>query len=150
LGSGGTVIANKEKFQDDDFLLIYSDNYTNLSLENLINFHRSKQESLYTTYIYKTPTPEKKGIFTYDPVTFRVIDFEEKPLLPKSDYANAGIAVVSKKVYSINYKKSPFDFASDIMPYLVHCSYVLPADTPIIDIGTMDDYFYVQNLIKTL
>jgi mannose-1-phosphate guanylyltransferase len=150
LGSGGTVMVNKKYFRDDDFLLIYSDNYTCLSLNDLIDFHKSKKDSLYTTYIYKTPNPGKKGIFTFDPVTFRVTDFEEKPLSPKSDYANAGIAVVSKKVYSFDYKTPPFDFAKDIMPYLIQCSYVLPAGEPIIDIGTKEDYFYVQNLIKSL
>ena len=150
LGSAGTIMANKQKFKDHDFLMIYSDNYANLSLDKLINFHWSKKDSLYTTFIYKTDAPQKKGIFTFDPVSGRVTGFEEKPHAPKSDFANAGIAIVSNKVYLIGYSTPPFDFARDIMPHLIHNSYVLRSETPIVDIGTLEDYNYVQNLVKTL
>lgn len=148
LGSAGTIFANRSHFENEEnFLLLYSDNITNISLSTIIDFHK-QVDSIFTTYIYETVTPSEKGIFEYDFDTGKVLSFEEKPTHPKSNFANAGIGVLNKKIFDFYSSKVPLDFAKAIMPLITEKMYVLKTDKYIIDIGSTEDYKYAQKIWK--
>jgi len=152
LGSAGTIIANKKFFEgEEDFFLLYSDNLTNISLSSILDFHK-KVDSVFTTYVYETDNPTQKGIFEYDIKTGKVISFEEKPAHPKSNCANAGIGVLSRKVFDYypSAYKFPFDFGKSIMPLLTDNMYVLKTDKYIIDIGSIKDYNDAREIWKSI
>lgn len=138
-GSGGTIKANYEFVKDeDDFFILYSDNLTNVSLQNIWNFHKSK-DSIFTTYVYETNVPTQKGIFTAEP-SGKVISFEEKPTDPKNNLANAGIGVLNKKVFNYIEGDGIIDFGKNVMPKISDKMYILLTRKYIIDIGTTEDY----------
>ncbi|HOY31105.1 MAG TPA: nucleotidyltransferase family protein [Bacteroidales bacterium] len=150
LGSAGTIFANKHFFENDnDFLLLYSDNLTDVSLTGIIDFHKSV-DSVFTTFIYETDKPTEKGIFEYDLHTGKVISFEEKPLCPRTNYANAGIGVLNREIfnYDLHFPDIPLDFGKSVMPLITDKMYVLKTDKCIIDIGSVEDYKTAQEIWK--
>lgn len=150
LGSAGAIFANKEYFKkEENFLLIYSDNLTNESLTDIIEFHK-KRNSIFTTFVYETDKPKEKGIFEYDINTGKVISFEEKPLYPKSNYANAGIGVLNKKIFDYYSNVVPLDFGKNIMPLITDKMYIMKTNKFIIDIGSIEDYKKAQKIWEKL
>ncbi len=146
LGSAGTIFANKLFFEkEENFLILYSDNLTNVSLSTIIDFH-NQVDSIFTTYVYETDNPGAKGIFEFDFNTGKVLSFEEKPEYPKSNYANAGIGVLSQKIFDYCTNKVPLDFGKTIMPQIVDKMFVLRTDKYVIDIGSAEDYKYAQKI----
>lgn len=108
LGSGGTVLANEDFVRNEkDFFFIFADNLSNVSLKKIRDFH-VKNNSLFTTYVYKTDVPKQKGIFVADS-DGKVLEFEEKPEFPKSVLASAGIGVLSSEVFELFEKKKRKD-----------------------------------------
>lgn len=146
LGSAGTIFANKKYLEkEENFLLLYSDNLTNVSLSTIINFHK-QVDSIFTTFVYETEHPTEKGIFEYDIKTGKVLSFEEKPQQPKSNIANAGIGVLNKQIFNYYSPDIPLDFGNTIMPLITEKMYVLKTDKHIIDIGSVADYQAAQEI----
>ena len=140
LGSGGTIRDNHDFVKgEENFFIIYADNLTNVSLTDLLRFHLSN-DSIYTTYVYKTDKPTQKGIYVFDKNTCKALEFEEKPDNPKSDLANAGIGVLNNKIFNYFDKKDFLDFGKDVLPRIVKNTYVLKTDMYLKDIGTIEDY----------
>lgn len=143
LGSGGTISANYDFVKDEEnFFMIYADNLTNVSLNDLTDFHLQKK-SIYTTYVYHTNVPTQKGIFVSDE-NGKVIDFEEKPKNPKSNLANAGIGILNRKIFNYLAKNQIQDFGSDVLPKIIGNMYIKITDAYIRDIGTLLDYEEAQ------
>lgn len=139
LGSGGTILANRKFVEnEEDFYILYSDNLTNISLKEILDFHKSVN-SVFTTYVYETNVPEQKGIFLTDE-TGKVLDFEEKPLRPKSNIANAGLGVLNKRIFNYFCYEKFLDFGKSIMPKIIGKMYIKKSDYYIKDIGTLKDY----------
>ena len=88
LGTGGTFKKNLKYFNDEIGLLIHADNYTNLDLESLINFHKkNKNNTILTMVTFFTNNPKDCGIVEVNNQNI-LVDFEEKPEMPKSNLAN--------------------------------------------------------------
>lgn len=148
LGSAGTIYANKDFFNNEDnFLILYSDNFTNVSLNEIIDFHNSR-DSVFTTYIYETDNPTAKGIFEYDLHTGKVLSFEEKPENPRTNFANAGLGVLNKRIFNFITSVKPLDFGRSVMPLIIDKMYVLKTEKYIIDIGTIEDYNFAQDMTQ--
>jgi mannose-1-phosphate guanylyltransferase len=140
LGSGGTILANRKFVEsEEDFYILYSDNLTNVSLKEILDFHRSL-DSVFTTYVYETNVPEQKGIFLADE-TGKVLDFEEKPLKPKSNIANAGLGVLNKRIFNYFCYEKFLDFGKNVMPEIIGKMYIKKSNYYIKDIGTLTDYY---------
>jgi mannose-1-phosphate guanylyltransferase len=148
LGSAGTIFANQNYFKDEEnFLLLYTDNLTNVSLSTIIDFHK-QVDSIFTTYVYETDNPSAKGIFEFDLRNGKVLSFEEKPPHPRSNFANAGIGVLNKRIFDYYVPEVPLDFGQAIMPLITDKMYVLRTDKYIIDIGSINDYKTAQEIWK--
>ncbi len=144
VGSGGTV-RNNIDFVDheDDFLIVYADNLTNTNLSDFISSHNSHKDAVLTMALFHTNRPKECGIVALDESN-RITEFEEKPVEPKSDLANAGIYVCSKDVFNYIPDKGFCDFGKDILPELVGNMYGWQVDDYLLDIGTMDNYKIAQ------
>lgn len=139
LGSAGTLRKNRS-FVDGDscFFILYADNLTNIDLKRLLAQHKTHSAKL-TIAAYRTNSPMQKGIFEVDDCG-RAISFEEKPLRPKSNLANSGLAVADREILEIIEDRIPLDFARDVMPHLLRSTIVVETDAYIRDIGTAKDY----------
>ena len=118
LGSAGTIHANKGFVcNDEDCLIIYADNLSDVNLAELMRVHRSHQDPI-TMVLFRTPTPTQCGIVAIDRQG-RVIEFQEKPSDPKSNLANAGVYAMTSAAYREIADLDGFDLANDVMPKFI-------------------------------
>jgi mannose-1-phosphate guanylyltransferase len=137
LGSAGTVAANPRWADDaDDVLIVYADNLSDLDLEGFMAFHRSHGDD-FTMLLFHAPNPKACGIAELDEVG-RVIGFEEKPAVPKSDLANAGVYAVTAAAWREMAAMKAFDLGFDVLPKFVGRMKGYIHDGYHRDIGTID------------
>lgn len=135
LGSGGTVAATKSFIADDeDFLICYADNLTDINLGEMIDFHHS-HSGILTMALFHTANPQQCGIAAIDQ-TKKIIEFEEKPWQPKSNLANAGIYIARRELFQYLSNASFIDFGKDVLPKLIGKMYGYEMHNYLIDIGT--------------
>jgi len=128
LGTAG-ALQNFKDYLDEDFLVIYGDNLTNLNLTEMLKYHKEKK-SLATLFIYqdiitdKESTPgaivvnEKKEVkqVIEHPTKEEAIELEQIPESKK--YINAGIYILNPKILTY-ITQTPRDFSKDIFPKLI-------------------------------
>jgi len=143
LGSGGTVYANEDFIgQDEDFLICYADNLTDINLTEMLRFHDT-HTGLLTMALFRADRPEQCGIAEMDQNNL-ITGFAEKPQHPKGNLANAGIYIVRREIFKA-VSPPPFaDFGKDILPCLIGRMYGYPMREYLIDIGTPDNYEKAQ------
>ena len=149
LGSLGTLIENRSFFSDDeDIFIFYSDNLTNINIKNLYRFHKSHTFP-FTMGLFHTNNPQGCGIAELDQ-SKTIIEFIEKPKVPKSKLANAGIYVTSSKVFDLmnSTNKGLLDIGFDLLPNLVNHmkGYTIPEF--LIDIGTLENVKLAEQFVK--
>jgi glucose-1-phosphate thymidylyltransferase len=97
LGAVGDInFVLKQEDINDDLLVIAGDNLFGFSLTNFINFHVEKETSIVAFHDLKD-LMKVKGKFGVGILEgSRVIDFEEKPLVPRSSLASTACYLFSK------------------------------------------------------
>ena len=89
LGSAGTIAANRAWVGSDSvFWILYSDVLTNTNLAHMSEFH-SHHGGIATLGLYQVPDPSRCGVAITDE-TGVIVDFEEKPQTPRSNWAFSG------------------------------------------------------------
>lgn len=146
LGSGGTVFANKGFVDsEENFIICYADNLTNINISEMLAIHKSHDETL-TMALFHTNNPKQCGIAQLDDNN-KIVDFVEKPESSQSDLANAGIYIVRKDVFEIipfaDFKDN-IDFGKDVLPLLVNKMYGYEMKDYLLDIGTLENYKKAQ------
>lgn len=152
LGSAGTLKENSSFFaNENDFLIVYGDNLTNINYQKLIATHKNKN-GIATIASYVEKYPESKGVIGFDE-TDLIFKFIEKPRPEQviSNYANAGIYVLNKRIFSHlqNLDKTPLDFGYDVFPNLLALKekmYVYKMTEFLLDIGTLESYTKAQDI----
>ena len=90
LGSAGTMVANRRWVEDQDmFLVCYADNLTDFDLRSLIEHHRAGG-AVATLTVFHAEHPTACGIVELDQAGW-MVSFTEKPSIPASNLANAGM-----------------------------------------------------------
>lgn len=139
LGSGGTVRDNQVFVgNDEEFLICYADNLCNLKIRDLVSFHQEKK-GLLTMALFRTNFPEQCGIAKLDE-NGTITEFVEKPGVPQSNLANAGIYVANQRIFEYFPKEGFVDFGRDVLPALTQKMYGWETKDYLIDIGTMENY----------
>jgi mannose-1-phosphate guanylyltransferase len=137
LGSAGTLVANQQFLEHDDmFLVINADNLTDFDLRGLVEAHRAGGV-VATITVFRAPRPSECGV-----VEVRdglVTGFEEKPVDPRSDLANAGLYAFHPDVLELIDGEPPRDIGYDLLPRLVgRARAVSLGDAYFADIGTYE------------
>ncbi|MCD7836236.1 MAG: nucleotidyltransferase family protein, partial [Lachnospiraceae bacterium] len=135
LGSGGTVRANRGFVKDEkSFLICYADNLCNVNLKKLTAFHEENGAPL-TMALFRSNAPKQCGIAATD-ASGRIMQFEEKPLHPAGNLANAGIYVADNRIFDYFPDEEFIDFGQDVLPKLTGLMYGWETEDYLIDIGT--------------
>lgn len=118
LGSAGTIAANRDWATDaDNVVIIYADNLSDLDIAALLAAHRSHGDPL-TMLLFHAPNPRACGIAELDGES-RVVAFEEKPLEPRSDLANAGVYAVTAAAWREIADMKAFDLGFEVLPRFI-------------------------------
>jgi mannose-1-phosphate guanylyltransferase len=138
LGSAGTLRQNKKYVENEEEVLIaYSDNLTNYNLTAFREFHRRKNKFL-SMALFNSGNPSSCGIAVLDKED-TIIEFEEKPALPKSNLANAGIYIAKPEVFDMIPDLGCADIGFHLLPQLVNKMAGWKTNDYLIDIGTIEN-----------
>jgi len=127
LGSAGTLYANRHWVSNDEsFLIVYSDNLTDVDLNKMLDFHNS-HDMPFTLGVFRTERPKECGIAEISDDGI-VIDFVEKPEKPTTELAAAGVYIADERIFDFfpkidfankNDLTKPLDLGFDVIPMLV-------------------------------
>jgi mannose-1-phosphate guanylyltransferase len=118
LGTGGTLLRNKEYFQNQPTLMVHGDNLSRFDGVKFINTYKTRPLGVEITMMtFRTTEPQNCGILEVDGDGL-VINFFEKVKNPPSDLANGAAYILSPSI--INYleslNKEVIDFSTEVIP----------------------------------
>ena len=118
LGSAGTLRENREFLADDAvFLAVNGDDLTDFDLRLLTRALDAAPDADAAVAVFHAPRPEACGIL--EVVDGIVVSFEEKPVSPRSDLANAGLYAFRTSVLGLVPVGTPVDIGTHLLPRLV-------------------------------
>ena len=143
LGSAGTIYANRAFVaSEQEFAVLYADVLTNCRFDKMVEYHRLCRAPV-TVGTYHVSNPTQCGIIVPDE-NGRVIEFTEKPEMPKSTAAFSGVLIGGPSLLSGVPAKVPADLGFDVLPNLVGKMFAFPIADYVLDIGTIEKYEQAQ------
>jgi len=143
LGSAGTLAANRDWVGSDRaFWVLYSDVLTNTNLQRMSEFHFS-HEGIATLGLYQVPDPSRCGVAITDGAGV-IIEFEEKPQKPRSDWVFSGLMVAGPSILDLIPPCIPADIAFHVLPRLLGKMLAYPIKDYLLDVGTRPNYEKAQ------
>ncbi|WP_316194996.1 MULTISPECIES: nucleotidyltransferase family protein [unclassified Bradyrhizobium] len=118
LGTGGTVLANRDWFGREPFLVAHADNLTDFDVAALIAAHRGRPAGCIMTMLaFRTDDPSSCGILELDREN-RVIAFHEKVQNPPGNLANGAVYIFEPEVIEdvAALGKPIVDLSTEIIP----------------------------------
>jgi mannose-1-phosphate guanylyltransferase len=118
LGTGGTVLANREWFQEKPFIVAHADNFTDFEVRDFIAAHGTRPAGHAITMLgFRTDTPRSCGILELDR-RGTVVAFHEKVDDPPGNLANGAVYIFEPEVVdSIAALGRPqVDLSTEIIP----------------------------------
>lgn len=130
-----------------EFLVVYGDNFTNFNYAPFLDFHASRPDSIMTIAALPTDEPWTKGVIEVDAQS-RIVRMVEKPPKDevKSDLTNAGIYICTPPVLDA-IPAGVSDFGFDIIPSLLSSGqnlYAYRMSEYLQDTGTPERYAKAQ------
>ena len=137
LGSAGTVYANRDWVASETtFWILYADVLTTADLGRMADFHHSRWP-LATLGLYQVADPTRCGVAVCD-ADGVIRAFEEKPTVPRSNWAFSGLMLANTKILEMVPNHKPADIGFDLLPRLVGNMLGYPIHEYLSDIGTME------------
>lgn len=152
LGTAGAV-KKVERFFDRPFFVIYSDNFSQWDLRNLIKTHEA-QNSMATVAVHWREDVTQSGMVEMDSEN-RIMRLVEKPKSGEvtSHYVNAGFYYLNPKVLDYIPEGQFCDFAHQVFPRMLDAGekiYAVKMEDPIIGIDTIEAYERANALAKKI
>lgn len=119
LGTGGTVLKNREFLQDGPFLLAHADNLTRFDVRAFMSAHANRKPGVDITMMtFDTDVPESCGIVRLDDEG-RVISFYEKVWGFYGTRANAAVYIMEPSVidFLASMGKDVIDISTEVLPH---------------------------------
>ncbi|MEM3586825.1 MAG: NDP-sugar synthase [Candidatus Jordarchaeaceae archaeon] len=143
LGTAGSV-KNAEKYLDETFGVIQSDNITEISLADALKYHKEKKDGIATISLVDVENPWQFGIAELNRKK-QIKRFVEKPKPDEcfSNLASTGLYVLEPEVLDYIPENTPFDFAKDLFPLLLKRGkriYGYKAEGFWVDVGKPEGY----------
>jgi len=121
LGTGGTVLANRDWCQGKPFIVAHADNLTDFDVRGFIGAHRSRPADHAISMLgFRTDTPRSCGILELDD-RGTVIAFHEKVENPPGNLANGAVYIFEPEVVEViaSFGGPVVDLSTDIIPRFV-------------------------------
>ena len=146
LGTGGTLLANKDFFRAKTTLFIHADNWCHCDFQGFIDFHRyhRPRNTVMTMMTFRTSTPATCGIVELDNKGI-VQKFHEKIKNPPGNLANASIYLLEPEVLDVlQDRPNVSDFDIEVLPTLLGKIATWENTNIHRDIGTIDSLLKAQ------
>jgi mannose-1-phosphate guanylyltransferase len=118
LGTGGTVLANRDWFQNEAFLVAHADNLTDFDVPGFLTAHRNRSHGHIMTMLgFRTDDPSSCGILELDRQK-TVLAFHEKVENPPGNLANGAVYIFEPEVIAdiAGLGKPVVDLSTEIIP----------------------------------
>lgn len=119
LGTGGTVLANREFFSDEPFMVAHADNLTRFDASAFISTHHNRPTGVEITMMtFDTDAPQTCGIIEQDARGI-VQRFHEKSASPPGKRANAAVYIFEPSVldFLASLNKKEVDLSLEVLPH---------------------------------
>lgn len=118
LGTGGTVLRNRDFLSGGPFMVVHADNLTRFDVGAFIRAHESRPAGVDITMMtFDTDIPRSCGIVELDECGV-VIKFHEKVANPPSNHANAAVYIFEPSVigFLASFGKEVIDISTEVLP----------------------------------
>jgi len=142
LGTGGTLLKNKDFFHGDAVMLVHADNLSKFDMASLIKAHTQRPaDTEITMMTFTTDSPQTCGIVELDKRGI-VVAFHEKVADPPGNLANGAVYILEPAIFDFLSKigKKEIDFSNDVLPYYIGKIYTFHNDIYHRDIGNLESY----------
>jgi len=142
LGTGGTLLRNRDFFNQSPFMMIHADNLSRFDVDAFISSHRSRPVGCEITMMtFRTPTPESCGVVELDEHGV-VQAFHEKIPDPPGNLANGAVYILEPSIFNFleSLSKNMIDFSTDVLPHYIGRIFTFHNGEFHMDIGTMKSY----------
>jgi mannose-1-phosphate guanylyltransferase len=142
LGTGGTVLNNRNFFRDEPFLVAHADNLTVFDVDEFSSAHANRPSGTeMTMMLFKTDDPHSCGVVELD--AWGVVQaFYEKVDDPPGNLANAAVYILEPTVLNMMARlgKQQIDFSTEVIPELMGKIFTFRNDSYHRDIGTVSSW----------
>ena len=141
LGTGGTLLKNKDFFQGEPSMLVHADNLSSFDARAFVRRYEQREEGVDITMMtFNTTEPEACGIVELDERGI-VRAFHEKIKNPPGNLANAAIYILSPSVmdFLADLGKETIDFSTEVLPHFMGRINTFYNGTYHRDIGTVEN-----------
>jgi mannose-1-phosphate guanylyltransferase len=121
LGTGGTVLANRQRFQGQPLILAHADNLTDFDVGGFIAAHQTRPPGhLMTMLGFRTDDPRSCGILELDD-RGTVVAFHEKVDDPPGNLANGAVYIFEPEVIDAiaAIGRPAVDLSTEIIPQFI-------------------------------
>lgn len=149
LGTGGGIRMAMSNLNEDLVLILNGDSFFDLNLEQFYNLHH-EQKSDFSLALRYVNNSERYGNIEFNS-THQITSFIEKNQLNQSGYINAGVYILSKKLYLQNTKPNiNFSIEKDFFEKQLNQLIIKGFEFKdyFIDIGIPEDYLKAQDDFK--
>ncbi|HEY1857207.1 nucleotidyltransferase family protein [Acidocella sp.] len=118
LGTGGTVLANADYFDNSTFLVIHADNLTDCSILDLLAAHSNRPQGCAMTMLaFRADQPQLCGILELDRHGV-VQKFHEKQESPPGNLANGAVYVFEPEIidFIASFERPVVDLSTEVIP----------------------------------
>lgn len=119
LGTGGTVLANREFFSRESFMVAHADNLTRFDVSAFIEAHHNRPQGVEITMMtFDTDAPQTCGIVEQD--TRGIVQrFHEKSASPPGKRANAAVYIFEPSILNFleALNKKEIDLSLEVLPH---------------------------------
>lgn len=152
LNTGGTLLANRDFFHDEPFMLIHADNLSFCDIREFIDAHKNRPHGCdITMMLFRSDDPSSCGIVELDENKI-VQGFFEKVANPPSNLANGAVYICEPSVFDFleDLGKKKIDFSLDLLPRYMGKIYTYLNGIYHRDIGSPQSYSLANIEIKKL
>lgn len=147
LGTGGTLLRNRDFLGAGPFIVAHADNLTCFDVADFIHCHLNRPAGVEIAMMtFTTPTPHSCGIVEIDGEGV-VCAFHEKVALPPSKTANAAVYVFEPSVLDFlsDLGKTVIDISTEVLPHYIGRIQVFHNSRYHRDIGTLQSWQEAQS-----
>lgn len=140
LGTGGTIIKNKDFIGEKSVLVAHADNLTTFDVNDFIKFHMKRRKYIKISMMtFITDQPENSGIILKNDLN-EVIDFFEKVQNPPGNIANGAVYIFEPEVieFMSQLNKKIIDISTEVIPHFLGKIQVYMNEIYHRDIGTVE------------